>query len=49
MLQGTAPEEGALQSVRTTRVLVSKATGASQLPPLVFFYVRPIPNTIRPI
>jgi hypothetical protein len=27
MLQGTAPEEGALQSVRTTRVLVSKAPG----------------------
>jgi len=28
MLQGTAPEEGALQSVRTTRVLVSKAPGS---------------------
>jgi len=25
MLQGTAPEEGAMQSVRTTHVLVSKA------------------------
>ena len=28
MLQETAPEEGALQSVRTTRVLVSKAPGS---------------------
>jgi hypothetical protein len=28
MLQGTTPEEGALQSVRTTRVLVSKVPGS---------------------
>jgi hypothetical protein len=28
MLQGTAPEEGALQSVRTIRALVSKAPGS---------------------
>ena len=37
MLQETAPEEGVLQSVGTTRVRCIKSTRASQLPPLVFF------------
>jgi hypothetical protein len=39
MLQETAPEEGVLQSVGTTRVRCIKSTGASQLPPLVFLCV----------
>ena len=47
MLQGTAPEEGALQSVRTTRVLVSKAPWSVN-PFLLLLCERDPSTTLRP-